>query len=229
MRTTAVDSNHPIFLVHRIGAAVVALILWAFAILGFLSGTGFVTTRGAHALGMTGNGLLSTISVVVGVALAVAAVLGGPIASTVCVVIGGLFVLSGLLNLIVLDGPHNILAFTMPNVVFSLVIGLILLVIGLFGRGSGQLPADNPYRQLRGGANPLSRIWHDEDLAQGVTDDPAAAERRIGEITEMAEAEHAVAEGEATDEQQRKVMTDATRRAVASRTANWQRARHDNE
>jgi hypothetical protein len=222
-----VDGKHPVFLVHRIGAAVVALILWGFAILGFLSGTGFVTTHGTHALGMTGNGLLSTISVVVGVVLAVAAVLGGRIASTVCVVVGGLSVLSGLLNLIVLDGPANFLAFTMTNIVFSLVVGLILLTIGLFGRGSGQLPADNPYRPARGGGNWLSRIWHDEDLAQEGAVDPAATERRIEEITEMAEAEHAFAEGKATAEQERKVIADAERRAVQRRRANWRRARKD--
>jgi hypothetical protein len=127
------DSKRPAFLAHRIGAVVVALVLWAFAILGFLSGTGFVATQGMRALGMTGNGLLSTISVVVGVVLAVVAVLGGPVASTVCVVVGGLFVLSGLLNLIVLNGPANVLAFTMPNIVFSLVVGLILLTIDCSG------------------------------------------------------------------------------------------------
>jgi hypothetical protein len=229
MRTTTMDSKHPVFLVHRIGAIVVALVLWAFAALGFASGTGFVTTHGAHALGMTGNGLLSTISVVFGVALVVGAMIGGPVVSTTCVVVGGLFVLSGLANLIVLNGPYNLLAFTMPNIVFSLVVGLALLVIGLFGRGSGQLPADNPYRRARGG-NPMSRIWHDEDLAQGSEIDPEDAERRLAEISDMAHAEHAVAEGTATPEQEHKVLRDAERRAAQRRRAAWRRsAENDDE
>ena len=229
MPTVKPDKNHPLFRVHRIGAVVVALVLWVFAALGFASGTGFVTTRGAHVLGLSANGLLSTVSVVVGVVLVVAAVLGGPIASTACAVIGGLFVLSGLLNLIVINGPHNYLAMTMPNVVFSLIVGLALLTIGLFGRGSGQLPPDNPYRKARGGANPMSRIWHDEDLAQDSDIDPEEAERRLAEISELADAEHAVAEGTPTPEQERKVMADATDRAAKRRKAAWRRAANDTE
>jgi hypothetical protein len=224
------DARHPIFLVHRIGAVVVALVLWAFAALGFASGTGFVTTQGARALGMTGNGLLSTISVVVGVVLVVAALLGGPVASTTCVVVGGLFVLSGLLNLIVLNSPHNFLAFTMPNIVFSLVVGLALLTIGLYGRASGQLPPDNPYRRARGGVNPMSRIWHDEDLAQDKEIDPDDARRRLAEIADLADAEHAVAEGTASPEQQRDVLADAATRAEDRRRTAWrQAAEHDNQ
>jgi hypothetical protein len=218
------DKKHPVFRVHRIGAVVVALVLWVFAALGFASGTGFVTTQGAHALGMTGNGLLSTISVVVGVALVVAAARGGPVASTACAVIGGLFVLSGLLNLIVLNGPHNFLAFTMPNIIFSLVVGLILLTIGLYGRGSGQLPADNPYRRARGGSNPMSRIWHDEDLAQDSDVDPEYAEQRLAEISDQARAEYAVAQGTASPEQEREVMADAVARAEERRKTAWRRA-----
>jgi hypothetical protein len=224
MGTPKPDKNHPIFLVHRIGAVVVALVLWVFGALGFASGIGFATTQGAHTLGMTGNGLLSTISVVVGAVLVVAALLGGPIASTTCAMVGGLFILAGLLNLIVLNGPHNFLAFTMPNIIFSLLIGLALLTIGLYGRGSGQLPADNPYRRARGGDNPMSRIWHDEDLEQDSEIDPEDAERRLAEISEMADAEYAVAEGTASPEQERKVMTDAVARAEERRKAAWRRA-----
>jgi hypothetical protein len=226
MRVAPLDTKHPIFLVHRIGAVVVGLILFAFAGLGFASGIGFLATQGAHLLGMTGNGLLSTISVVVGVILIVAAVLGGPVASTTCAVVGGLFVLSGLLNLIVINGPHNYLAFTMGNVIFSLVVGLALLTIGLFGRGSGQLPADNPYRRARGG-NPMSRIWHDEDLEQNSEIDPDDAERRLAEISDMAKAEHAVAEGTATPDQEHDVMADAAQRAEERRKTAWRRADTD--
>jgi hypothetical protein len=218
------DRHHPIFRVHRVGALAVALVLWAFAILGYLGHVGFFATQGVHVLGLSSNGLLSTVSVVVGAILAVAAALGGPVASTTCAVVGGLFLLSGLANLIVLDGPANYLAFTMPNVVFSLVVGLLLLSIGLYGRASGQLPADNPYRQAHGGDNRLSRIWHDEDLTQDQDVDEAAARRRLAEVDDMAEAEHAVADGRATPEQDRKVMAAARQRALESRRVAWRRA-----
>jgi hypothetical protein len=223
MERSRPDARHPLFWVHRIGAAVVALVLWAFAGVSFASTPGFVTTHGARALGMTGNGLLATISVVVGAILVVAAVLGGPIASTTCVVLGGLFLVSGLGNLFVLNGPANYLAFTFPNVAFSLVVGLVLLSIGLYGRASGQLPADNPYRQARGGRNWMAWFWHDDDLAQtrDVSEDDL---RRLDEETELAKAEHALAEGEATPQQEQQVIADAEQRAARRRSEAWRRA-----
>lgn len=218
------DRAHPIFRVQRVGALVVGLILWAFAILGLANHPGFLATRGIPVAGMTSNGLLSVISLVVGAVLILAAVLGGRLASLACAVIGGLFVLSGLVNLFVLYGAANYLAFTMPNVIFSFVVGLILLSIGLYGRSSGQLPADSPYRRAHGGRNLMARVWHDEDLAQEPIEDEAAARRRIDEIAPLAEAEHAVAEGTATPEQHRQVIGDAQHRAVERREAAWRRA-----
>lgn len=217
-------SEHPVFRVQRIGALVLALILGTFAGLGFASGTGFLTTQGARTLGMTGNGLLSTISVVVAVILLAAALLGGPASSAACVVIGALFLLSGLVNMFLLNGPHNVLAFTFPNVAFSLVVGLILLGVGLYGRVSGQLPADNPYRQAHGGRNRFARFWHGEDFQQTGDDLPADAKRRLAEHAEMAEAEHAVADGRATPEQEQEVYEDAAQRAVDRRSEAWRRA-----
>jgi hypothetical protein len=224
--------QHPVFWVHRIGCVVVALILWVFAILGFLGGAAdeFVTTHGASVLGMTTNGLLCTISIVVGAVLVAAAVLGGRTASTASVIFGGLFLLSGLLNLIALVHQNlNVLAFTLPNVVFSLVVGLLLLCVGLYGRASGQLPVDNPYRQARGGANPLSHVWHGEQLAQDPVTDPEAAERRLDETADMAEAEYAFAQGTATPAQEREVLADARHRADERRKEAWRRAEEDGE
>jgi hypothetical protein len=216
--------QHPVLRVHRWGAVVLALILWAFGILGFLGHSGFFSTHGTHVAGMTSNGLLSTISLLVGAVLIGAAARGARAASTACVVIGGLFILSGLLNLIGLVHPNlNVLAFTMPNVIFSLVVGLALLSVGLYGRASSQLPADNPYRQSRGGDNPLSRVWQGEQLAQGPVQDVDAEERRLAETTQMAEAEHAFAEGTATQDQERAVLRDAHQRAAERREDAWHR------
>jgi hypothetical protein len=227
MNVSRLDTRHPVFWVYRLGAVAVALVLFAFAALGFASGTGFVTVHGAHALGMTGNGLLSTISVIVGAILVFAAVRGGPAASTTCAVIGGLFVLSGLANLALVDGPYNFLAFTLPNIMFSFVVGIILLFVGLYGRASGRLPADNPYRQARGGDTGMTRLWHGESVTQENPEDPETAAQKLEEISELAEAEHAMAEGEATPRQERQVLADATERSSRRRTRAWRRAERD--
>lgn len=133
--------------VHRVGAATLGLALWVFGILGLVDRLGFFETTGQPVLGLNSNGLLSVISLVVGAVLIVSGVRGGPTASTVTAVVGVLFLISGLLNLAVLDS--GLKAFTISNVFFSLVSGMLLLTLGLYGRVSGGLPADNPYRQAR--------------------------------------------------------------------------------
>ena len=70
---------------------------------------------------------------------------GGNFASTLNIIFGFLFLLSGFANLAVLDTGVNFLAFRMPNVIFSFVVGLMLLTFGMYGRVGGALPHDNPY------------------------------------------------------------------------------------
>ncbi|GAA2341843.1 hypothetical protein GCM10009854_17970 [Saccharopolyspora halophila] len=53
--------------------------------------------------------------------------------------------LFGLARLAIPNSPLNVL----PNVFFSLISGLILLALGLYGRMTGRLPAGNPYRLRR--------------------------------------------------------------------------------
>ncbi|HWE88566.1 MAG TPA: DUF4383 domain-containing protein [Pseudonocardiaceae bacterium] len=220
------DARHPIFWVHRIGAVIVGLGLWIFGIFGFINRVGFFTTHGGGALGMSGNGLLATLSLVVGAVLIGAGLRGGPVASTTTAVLGGLFLLSGLVNLAVLRTPLNLLSFRMPNVVFSLVVGVLLLMLGLYGRASGGLPPDNPYLLARHGRNRLTHVWHDDQLVLPEPMDADAVRRRLVEIDELARAEYAVAEGEATPEQAEEVVADSEARAVERRRLAWQRAEH---
>ena len=66
--------------------------------------------------------------------------------SWVATVVGALFVVAGFANLLVLETSANVLNFEPSNVIFALVSGLALLVLGLYGRGSRALDEDNPYR-----------------------------------------------------------------------------------
>lgn len=136
-------------LVHRIGAAVLGIGLCVFGSLGVANRLEFLAVEGREVLGLSSNGLLSTISLVVGGVLIGAGLRGGRSASTITVAIGALFLLSGLLNLAVLDTELNFLAFRMPNVIFSFVAGMLLLFLGAYGRFSGGLSPDNPYYQDR--------------------------------------------------------------------------------
>ena len=189
--------------VHRIGALAVAAVIAVFGLLGFADGLDFFSTEGERILGLSSNGLLSTISVVTAVVLIAAALKGPRIASTVMIVVGVLFLVSALANLAVLQTDLNILAFRFPNVVFSVVAGLVLLVLGTYGRVSGNLPPDSPY------ARPAGEVEAEDDDEFPSTPAEFAAERA------MRDAEVAVVQHVATADQRRRVaaMAEHTRRA----------------
>jgi hypothetical protein len=161
-------------------------------------------------LGLSSNGLLSVISVVVGGILVAAGLRGGRTASTVLVVIGSAFVLSGLVNALVLGTSLNLLAFRIPNVIFSFVVGALLLFLGAWGRFSGHLPDDNQYRRER---------HHDETpTAMPATfNDPADA----AAARELAEAERAVAQHAASPELTTEVLSLHAVRREEDRVRQW--------
>jgi Domain of unknown function (DUF4383) len=150
MPTSAQSGHRPglgarVYTVQRAGAVLVALFLLVFGLLGFASGQPFFSTRGQSVLGMSSNGLLSTLSVVVAVVLLASAVRSPRTASTVMLIPGPLFLLSAFVNAIVIGTRLNWLAFEMSNVVFSVVVGLPMLLLGAYGRIGGHLPSDSPY------------------------------------------------------------------------------------
>lgn len=142
-------ADHRLGTVYRYGAGLCGLALLVFGSLGFLNDLEFLSTRGERVAGLSSNGLLSLISVVVAVVLIAGAVVGGNAASTINVAVGTLFLGSGFVNLALLDTKANFLAFHMQNVMFSFVVGLMLLTFGMYGRVSGGLPHDNPYWRAR--------------------------------------------------------------------------------
>ena len=195
--------------VHRLGAMVVAAVIAAFGVLGLADGLAYFSTDGERIAGLSSNGLLSTISLVTAAVLVAAALRSSRIASTTMLVVGVLFLVSALANLAVLETSFNVLAFSMSNVVFSIVAGLTLLTLGAYGRISGNLPDDSPYAGRRAAEIP--------DTDQQLPESPAelAAERA------MRDAERAVAEHRATIDQQRRVEAMAQVRTRADRRAVW--------
>ncbi|MGY1883701.1 DUF4383 domain-containing protein [Blastococcus sp. SYSU DS0753] len=196
--------------VHRIGALLVAAVIAVFGILGFADGLEFFSTDGERILGLSSNGLLSTISVVTAAVLVAAALRGPHIASTVMIVVGVLFLVSALANLAVLQTGLNVLAFRFANVVFSVVAGLVLLLLGAYGRVSGNLPPDSPY------ARPGSDAGGDDPAA----DHPSTPAEFAAERA-MRDAEVAVVQHTATPDQQRRVSAMSAAHSRAERRRIW--------
>jgi Domain of unknown function (DUF4383) len=206
----AAGAGDRVLLVHRVGAVVVASVILVFGVLGFAGGLDFFSTRGEPVLGLSSNGLLSTVSVVTAVVLVAAAVRGPRIASTVMMVVGALFLMSAMANLAVLDTGLNVLAFRLGNVFFSIGAGLVLLLLGAYGRVSGNLPAGSPY------ASPPA-----DDDAGSAADELPWTVRELAAEQAMRDAEIAVVQRTATDDQRRRVEAMARVRGRADRRRVW--------
>lgn len=208
---TWLDSPRNLNALHRVGAVALGTVLWVFGTLGLVDRLDVFSTRGQPVLGLSSNGLLSVVSLVVGTILIGAAVRGGRTASTVTVVAGAVFLLSGLAHVLVLDTALNVLAFGMSNVVFSLIVGGILLVLGAYGRFTGRLPSNNPYQRERRSGDPSS------DVLPTVYTDRAD----VVAVGELAEAERAAARHGATEAQTQGVEAAGAVRRAEDRVAGW--------
>ncbi|HEY1969964.1 MAG TPA: DUF4383 domain-containing protein [Pseudonocardia sp.] len=200
--------RHPIHTVHRVSAGVLGVFLFTFGLLGLAQRPALFERHGPVVFGLSTNGLLAVISLVVGVILVAAAVRGGPTASNAGVVFGALFLLSGVVNLMLIGTSVNLLGFGLSNVVFSLVVGFVLLIFAAYGRITGHLPPDSPYYHAGTDEEPDHRTAderHRDDQAD----------------EELAEAERAVALHCATPEQRDGVRRAAAHRSVADRRAAW--------
>ena len=193
---------HRIHTVHRAGAGVLGGFLLVFGLGGLTLGAEFLSTTGPIVMGLSTNGLLATLSLIVGTLLVAASVRGGPMASTVAVGVGGLFLVSGIAGVLVLNTPLNMLAFRMTNVIFSLLVGAALLFVGSYGRFTGRLPASSPYADA--GAGPIAPAGYRTD---------GAVERAL------AAAERAVARHAATSDQVARVRAAARFRTHEARAA----------
>lgn len=152
-RRTRLDEHlpvdHRLSQVYRVGAGLMGLVLLAFGILGLINKIGFFDTGGDTVAGLNTNGSLSVLSICVGLLLFVGMVIGGNFASTVNMILGIAFILSGFVNMALLETDFNFLAFQIQNVMFSFVVGVMLMFFGMYGRVSGTLPHDNPYWKAR--------------------------------------------------------------------------------
>src|SRR5690606_33078792 len=104
--------------------------------------TGFVETRGESffaredtwALGLQTNPAFSILSILAGAVLLGGALIGRNVDHFVNLGGGVVFVASGVVMMLVQRTDANLLNFAMPNVIVSLVIGMVLLHAGLYGK-----------------------------------------------------------------------------------------------
>jgi Domain of unknown function (DUF4383) len=204
--STGLGTQVPV--VHRFGAVAVAAVIAVFGVLGLADGLAYFSTSGERIAGLSSNGLLSTISLVTAAVLVGAAVAGARVASTVMIVVGVLFLVSALAGLAVLNTGLNVLAFRLPNVFFSIAAGLFLLLLGGYGRLSGNLPEDSPYARPR-------------DEVPGPGDDQPSTPEEYAAERAIRRAERAVCQHTATADQRRRVEAMSRVSSPADRRRVW--------
>lgn len=124
----------------RVGGGLCGAALLVFGIAGFLSGVGFLTQHGDKVFFLHTNGLLSLLSVVFGLLLLAAAAVGHNISALINTGVAALLLLSGVGNLALIRTGLNFLSFRMGNIIFSFIVGTVLLTCGLYGRVTGDEP-----------------------------------------------------------------------------------------
>jgi hypothetical protein len=146
--------DHKLSKVYRVTGALVGVALIIFAVLGYMRGLSPFSTERETVLALGTSGWLTTLSLVVGIGVLVGAIIGGNTASWANIVFGAIFILSGVVHLVLQRTELNFFNFRMSNVIFSFVVGIILLTAGMYGRVSASLPPDSPYYQERHGGQP---------------------------------------------------------------------------
>ncbi|MEV7227840.1 MULTISPECIES: DUF4383 domain-containing protein [Polymorphospora] len=128
--------NHPARPIYRAIGALIGLYLIVFGVLGFIeTGSGeFFAQDGSAVLGQGTNLGFSVVSAVLGVIILVATGLGRNIDAAVNKWLGYLFMALGLGELAVLRTDANIFNFTVATVVVTMIIGIVLLMAGMYGK-----------------------------------------------------------------------------------------------
>jgi hypothetical protein len=147
--------NHPLQPLYRVLAGLIGAYLVAFGVTGVMrtGGLALFAQRGLpSALGLHANRAFAVLSIVVGLVLLIGAIIGGNVDQRINIVSSAVFVGAGLLMLLLLRTDANFLGFTVATCVVSMLIGVALLIAGLYGKvGSGtDVQAEEDFRHGRG-------------------------------------------------------------------------------
>lgn len=160
--------NHPLQPVYRAVAGLIGVGYLLFGAVGLAVSWGelFAGRGSVWALGLRTNVLWSAVSVLIGLTVLAAVVIGRNIHHRVTTVLGWTLAVIGVALLAVMQTDVNIFNFSVANVITCMVTGLLLIAAGLYGR------IDAPDGEHTGpgvGHRPVSKVSGDE-LPQPVGD-----------------------------------------------------------
>jgi hypothetical protein len=147
-----VPVNHQLRPLYRTLASVVGVYLVVFGVVGVTqtTGSGMFDAGDVSALGLRTNLAFAILSIVAGAAVLLAVVLGRNVDYLVNVWGGVAFMVVGIAMLALLNTDLNVLNFSLPTVIVSFVIGMVLFSAGLYIR-SGSAAAHQAEEAARHG------------------------------------------------------------------------------
>jgi hypothetical protein len=142
--------NHPLRPLYRAIGALAGIYLVVFGIVGLVvtSGDGLFGTAGDRVLGQGANLFWSIVSLVLGVIVVAATALGRNLDTEVDKFIGWGLLVVGSYGLAVARTDANFLDFSIATVVVTYLIGLMLIMAGLYSKVAPAQDAAEP-RQVR--------------------------------------------------------------------------------
>src|SRR5690349_12920022 len=136
--------NHPLRPLYRTLSVLTGLFILVFGIVGAINTSGdpvFDQDKVERVFGLRTNFGFALLSIAAGAVLVIATLIGRNLDKLVYLVGSIVFMVVGLAALAFMDTDLNYLAFTMTNVIVSLVIGSLLFTAGLYvtsGRSAEQ-------------------------------------------------------------------------------------------
>lgn len=147
--------NHPARPFVRFVAGVIGLYILAFGIAGFFEtrDQSFFAREDTWALGLQTNPAFSILSILAGAVLLGSVLVGRNLDHHVSMAGAVLFLVAGVLMMTLLHTDANLLNFAMPNVIVSLLIGMVLLHAALYNKSgpSHRAEAEEKYRHSHAG------------------------------------------------------------------------------
>ncbi len=128
--------NHPLRPVYRVLSGLVGLYVLVFGIVGYArtNDLDFFSRHGEWVLLLRTNPAFSVLSIIAGLAVLGAAVIGRNLFAYVNLTAGIVFQVAGMAMMALLQTDANILAFSMITCIMSFIFGMILLAAGLYGK-----------------------------------------------------------------------------------------------
>lgn len=137
---THLPVDHHLRPVYRLIAGICGAFILVFGIIGVVRTAGtplFSRTEGVWVFGMRENLAFAIVSILGGLVILGATVIGRNVDHLLDMIAGGVFIAAGMLMLVLLQTSANFFDFSMSNCVVSFLLGVLVIGAGLYSKTRG--------------------------------------------------------------------------------------------